>query len=39
MIFWGHAPNSQTRGVEMKKAVEMLDTLVIVDPHTQPRPR
>ncbi|MCB1867821.1 MAG: formate dehydrogenase subunit alpha [Gammaproteobacteria bacterium] len=33
MIFWGHAPNSQTRGVEMKKAMEMLDTLVIVDPY------
>ena len=33
MIFWGHAPNSQTRGVEMKKAMEKLDTLVIVDPY------
>ena len=22
MIFWGHAPNSQTRGIEMKKAME-----------------
>jgi len=33
MIFWGHAPNSQTRGVEMKKAMEMLDTLVIIDPY------
>ena len=27
MIFWGHAPNSQTRGVEMKKAMEKLDLL------------
>jgi formate dehydrogenase major subunit len=33
MIFWGHAPNSQTRGVEMKKAMEMLDTLVVIDPY------
>ncbi len=33
MVFWGHAPNSQTRGTEMKKAFEKLDTLVIVDPY------
>ncbi len=33
MIFWGHAPNSQTRGVEMKKAMEKLDTMVIIDPY------
>ncbi len=33
MVFWGHAPNSQTRGVEMKKAMEMLDTLVVIDPY------
>ncbi|WP_043115421.1 formate dehydrogenase subunit alpha [Solemya velum gill symbiont] len=33
MIFWGHAPNSQTRGTEMKKAMEKLDMLVIVDPY------
>jgi formate dehydrogenase major subunit len=33
MVFWGHAPNSQTRGVEMKKAFEQLDTLVIIDPY------
>ena len=33
MIFWGHAPNSQTRLPDMKKAMEMLDTLVIVDPY------
>ena len=29
----GHAPNSQTRGVEMKKAMEMLDMLVIINPY------
>ena len=33
MIFWGHAPNSQTRGGEMKKAMEKLDMMVIVDPY------
>ncbi|MBP2648463.1 MAG: formate dehydrogenase [Gemmatimonadetes bacterium] len=32
MVFWGHAPNSQVRGVEMKKAMEKLDLLVVVDP-------
>jgi formate dehydrogenase major subunit len=33
MIFWGHAPNSQTRGLEMKKAMDKLDMLVVVDPY------
>jgi formate dehydrogenase major subunit len=33
MVFWGHAPNSQTRGKEMKVAMEKLDVLVIVDPY------
>ncbi len=33
MIFWGHAPNSQTRGPERKKAMEDLDTLVVIDPY------
>jgi formate dehydrogenase major subunit len=33
MFFWGHAPNSQTRGAEMKKAMEKLDMMVIVDPY------
>jgi formate dehydrogenase major subunit len=32
MVLWGHAPNSQTRMVEMKKAMEELDMLVVVDP-------
>ena len=31
MIFWGHAPNSQTRGVEMQKAMDKLDLLVVID--------
>ncbi len=33
MVFWGHAPNSQTRGPEMKKAMEKLDMMVIIDPY------
>ena len=33
MVFWGHAPNSQTRGVEQKKAMEKLELLVVVDPY------
>ena len=33
MFMWGHAPNSQTRGQEMKKAMEKLDLLVVVDPY------
>ncbi|WP_179381588.1 formate dehydrogenase subunit alpha [Jannaschia marina] len=32
MVFWGHAPNSQTRMKEMKTAMESLDLLVVVDP-------
>ena len=33
MFMWGHAPNSQTRGREMKKAMEKLDLLIVVDPY------
>ena len=33
VVMWGHAPNSQTRGPEMKKAQEKLDMLVIIDPY------
>jgi formate dehydrogenase major subunit len=32
MVFWGHAVNSQTRLPEMKKAMEKLDLMVVVDP-------
>ena len=32
LFYWGHAPNSQTRGVEMKTALDKLDLLVVVDP-------
>ena len=33
VMFQGHAANSQTRGVEMKKALEKLDMLIISDPY------
>jgi formate dehydrogenase major subunit len=32
MVLWGHAVNSQTRLPEMKKAMEKLDLMVIIDP-------
>jgi formate dehydrogenase major subunit len=33
VVYWGHAPNSQTRGLEMKRAMDKLDLLVVVDPY------
>jgi formate dehydrogenase major subunit len=33
LIFWGHAPNSQTRGLEMKTAMDKLDLMVVIDPY------
>ncbi len=33
VIYWGHAPNSQTRGLEMKTAMEKIDLMVIIDPY------
>ncbi|MFZ3323506.1 MAG: formate dehydrogenase subunit alpha [Usitatibacter sp.] len=33
IVFWGHAPNSQTRGLEMKKAMEKVDLMVVIDPY------
>lgn len=32
IVFWGHAPNSQTRMPDLKKGLETVDLLVIVDP-------
>jgi formate dehydrogenase major subunit len=32
MFYWGHAPNSQTRGLDLKRAMDKLDLLVVVDP-------
>src|SRR5207344_2696487 len=31
MIFWGHAPNSQSRGLEMVEAMKKLDLTVVID--------
>ncbi len=33
LIYWGHAPNSQTRGMEMVEAMKKLDLLVVIDPY------
>ncbi len=33
MVFWGMAPNSQVRGLEMKEAMEKLELLVVIDPY------
>ena len=33
VVYWGHAPNSQTRGKEMVEAMKKLDTIVIIDPY------
>ena len=33
MFYWGHAPNSQTRGLDMVKAMKMLDLMVVIDPY------
>jgi formate dehydrogenase major subunit len=33
VVYWGHAPNSQTRGVEMKAAMEAVELMVIIDPY------
>ena len=33
MIYMGHAPNSQTRQPDVKRAMEKLDLLVIIDPY------
>ncbi|MCM2253486.1 MAG: molybdopterin-dependent oxidoreductase, partial [Ramlibacter sp.] len=33
VVYWGHAPNSQSRGLEMKRAMDKLDLLVVVDPY------
>ena len=33
VVFWGHAPNSQTRGKEMVEAMKKLDLMVVIDPY------
>jgi formate dehydrogenase major subunit len=32
-VYWGHAPNSQTRLPDMKAAMQKLDMLVVIDPY------
>lgn len=32
MIYWGHSPNSQSRGRDVKKAMDALDLMVVIDP-------
>ncbi len=32
-IYWGHAPNSQSRGKEMVEAMKKLDLLAVIDPY------
>jgi len=33
VVFWGHAPNSQTRGKEMIDAMKKLELMVVIDPY------
>ncbi|HJU23485.1 MAG TPA: molybdopterin-dependent oxidoreductase, partial [Casimicrobiaceae bacterium] len=33
IVFWGHAPNSQTRGKEMVEAMKKLDVIAVIDPY------
>ncbi|HEX5477183.1 MAG TPA: formate dehydrogenase subunit alpha [Burkholderiales bacterium] len=33
VVYWGHSPNSQTRGAEMAEAMKRLQLLVVIDPY------
>jgi formate dehydrogenase major subunit len=33
VLFWGHAPNSQNRGLEMLEAMKKLELMVVIDPY------
>jgi formate dehydrogenase major subunit len=33
VVYWGHAPNSQTRLPDMQLAMQKLDLLVVIDPY------
>jgi formate dehydrogenase major subunit len=33
LFYWGHAPNSQSRGPEMLEAMKKLDLMVVLDPY------
>src|SRR5258708_8555874 len=33
VIFWGHAPNSQSRGLDLMEAMKKVDLMVVIDPY------
>jgi formate dehydrogenase major subunit len=33
VMFWGHAPNSQSRGLDMMEAMKKLELMVVIDPY------
>ena len=33
VIYWGHAPNSQSRGLDMVEAMKKLELMVVIDPY------
>jgi formate dehydrogenase major subunit len=33
IFYWGHAPNSQSRGLEMLEAMKKLELMVVLDPY------
>ena len=33
VVFWGHAPNSQSRGTDQVEAMKKLDLMVVIDPY------
>ena len=33
VIYWGHAPNSQSRNKDMLEAIKKLDLIVVIDPY------
>jgi formate dehydrogenase major subunit len=33
VVFWGHAPNSQSRGPDQVEAMKKLDLMVVIDPY------
>jgi formate dehydrogenase major subunit len=33
ILYWGHAPNSQSRGPEMLEAMKKLELMVVIDPY------
>ena len=33
VVFWGHAPNSQSRGTDQVEAMKKVDLMVVIDPY------